>query len=123
MTLKVIHLLQGFSSAIRQTFVQYFYQVSTDSALARSLSDSWASSSPVKLHYYGRRIIVTPFVNQQFILQVVERGRAVQFVEQSSSDVGRRHPSRPAQRPPTITHHAHSTPVDVLLHLAIHVLP
>ena len=72
-----IHLLQGFSSAIRQTFVQYFYQVSTDSALARSLGDSWASSSPVKLHYYGRRIIVTPFVNKQFILQVVERGRAV----------------------------------------------
>ena len=112
MTLKVIHLLQGFSSAIRQTFVQYFYQVSTDSA--RYLSDSWSSSSPVKLHYYGRRIIVTPFVNQQFVLQVVERGRAVQFVEQFSSDVGRRHPSRPAQRPPTITHHAHSTPVDVL---------
>lgn len=29
---------------------------------------------------------MTPFVNQQFSLQVVERGRAVQFVEQFSSD-------------------------------------
>ena len=39
MTLKVIPRLQAFSSAIRRTFVQY----STDSVLARSLSDSWAS--------------------------------------------------------------------------------
>ena len=38
-------------------------------------------SSSLKLHYYGRRIIMTPFVNQQFSLQVVERGRAVQFIE------------------------------------------
>ena len=29
---------------------------------------------------------MTPFVNQQFSLQVVERGREVQFVEQFSSD-------------------------------------
>ena len=49
-----------------------FYQISTDSALARSLGE-------VALGYYGRRIIVTPFVNQQFSLQVVERGRAVQL--------------------------------------------
>ena len=36
---------------------------------------------------YGRSIIVTPFVNQQFSLQVVERGRAVQsgIVEQFTS--------------------------------------
>ena len=41
-----------------------------------------------EVHYYGRRIIiVTPFVNQQFSLQVVERGRAVQsgIVEQFTS--------------------------------------
>ena len=43
----------------------------------------------MKLHYYGRRIIiVTPFVNQQFSLQVVERGREFQFVEQFISDKG-----------------------------------
>ena len=59
---------------------------------------------------------MSPFVNQQFSLQVVEGGRAVQFVEQftSGEDV------TPAGLcSPTIRHHAHSTPVDVLLHLAI----
>ena len=35
--------VQAFSSAIRRTFVQYFTRFSTDSALTRSLSDSWAS--------------------------------------------------------------------------------
>ena len=43
MALKVIPRLQAFSSAICRTFVQYFNQISTDSALAQSLSDSWAS--------------------------------------------------------------------------------
>ena len=118
MTLKVIpqgHFpFAGPFSAIRRTFMQHFTRFQLTARLrGPSVTARLIVFGEVALGYYGR-IIVMPFVNQQFSLQVVEQGRAVQFVEQSSSDVGRRHPSRPAQRPPTITHHAHSTPVDVL---------
>ena len=77
----------GFFKCNPSNISAVFYQISTDSALARSLSDSWAIVfiGEVALGYYGRRIIVTPFVNQQFSLQVVERCRAVQFVEQFTS--------------------------------------
>ena len=76
--MKVIPWLHAFSSVIRRTFVQR----------ARAVPQRQLGflSSSVKLRYYGRRIIVTPFVNQQFSLQVVERGGEVQLVEQFSSD-------------------------------------
>jgi len=41
-TLKVIHMLQAFSNAIRRICAA-FYTTSTDSVLARSLCVSWAS--------------------------------------------------------------------------------
>jgi len=78
--------LQAFSSAIRRTFVQYFTRFQLTARSRGLLRQLGFLSSSVKLHYYGRRIIVTPFVNQQFSLQVVERGREVRFVEQFSSD-------------------------------------
>ena len=76
MTLKVIAVLQAFSSAIRRTFLQYF---TTFQLTARLRGPSATAGlvvfiGEVALGYYGRRIIVTPFVNQQFNLQVVERG-------------------------------------------------
>ena len=44
-----------------------FYQISTDSALARSLSDSWASCQSVKLHCYGRKTISGKLVAFVFV--------------------------------------------------------
>ena len=87
MTLKVIPVLQAFSSAIRRTFVQYFtrFQLTARSRGPSATAGLLVFIGEVALGYYGRRIIVTPFVNQQFSLQVVERGRAVQFVEQFTS--------------------------------------
>ena len=90
-----------------------FYQISTDSAVPQRQLGFLSSS--VKLHYYGRRIIVTPFVNQQFSLQVVEGCRAVQFVEQftSGEDVspaGRHSAHRRSDTMPTARHRRSSSP-------------
>ena len=121
MTLKVIPVLQAFSSAIRRTFVQYFtrFQLTARLPGPSATAGLLVFIFKVALGYYGRRIIVTPFVNQQFSLQVVEGGRAVQFVEQFLQSKTSAQPAGTA----LTDDHAHSTPVDVLLHLAIHVLP
>jgi len=80
-------VLQAFSSAIRRTFLQYFtrFQLTARLRGPSATAGLIVFIGEVALGYYGRRIIVTPFVNQQFSLQVVERGRAVQFVEQFTS--------------------------------------
>ena len=67
MTLKVIPVLQAFSSAIRRTFVQYFtrFQLTARSRGPSATAGLLVFIGEVALGYYGRRIIVTPFVNQQ----------------------------------------------------------
>ena len=80
--LRALHDQQAFTNAILLTFVQYFtrFQLTAHSRGPSATAGLLVFIGEVALGYCGRRIIVTPFVNQQFSLQVVERGRAVQFV-------------------------------------------
>jgi len=55
--LKGHSLVAGLCKCNTSNICAVFYQISTDSMLTRSLSDSWASCLHVKLHYYGRRTI------------------------------------------------------------------
>ena len=57
MTLKVIGMLQGFSNAIRQTFVQHFARFQLTQRVARSLGDSRVSC--VCFTFYAKLTIIT----------------------------------------------------------------
>ena len=56
MTLKVIGMLQGFSNAIRQTFVQHFARFQLTQLVARSLGDSRVSC--VCFTFYAKLTII-----------------------------------------------------------------